>query len=262
MKQLIAPIALSSLVTLSAPSLAFQPLVTDDTGTQGSAANQLEVAFSRERARIGADTERSRSLPIVFTRGISETLDLSVGFSREWIRSPGTAGDASGAGNPTLGAKWRFHESEAGATSWAIKAEVPLPASVASEGAGLGSGKVSGATTLIVTQTTAFGAIHANLGVARDRYRETSGQANTSTIRASIAPVWDLGEQWKLALDLGVESARAQGATLRSRFVELGVIYSPGKDLDFAVGIVRAFDDQNPRTRTDTVNAGATWRFR
>jgi hypothetical protein len=80
--------------------------------------------------------------------------------------------------------------------------------------------------------------------------------------RASIAPVWDVTDQWKLALDLGTQSAHAAGAKVRSNFAELGAIYSPGKDLDFALGILRSCDNDSPRTTTHTATAGVTWRFR
>ena len=76
-----------------------------------------------------------------------------------------------------------------------------------------------------------------------------------------MAPVWDVNEQWKLALDLGTESTRDGGCTLRSNFVELGAIYSPDKDLDFALGVVRRADNDSPHTTTNTVTAGITWRF-
>ena len=43
-------------------------------------------------------------------------------------------------------------------------------------------------------------------------------------------------------------------------YVELGAIYSPSKDLDFALGVIRSLADGN--ARTTQVTAGVTWRFR
>ncbi len=136
-----------------------------------------------------------------------------------------------------------------------------MPVSAGRESSGLGTGKTSGNLTLILTQEVPFGAVHVNAGVGRDRFRNTDDNPNTTYRRASLAPVWDVSEEWKLALDMGVEYAKAAGNTLRSRFVELGAIYSPNKDLDLAVGVIRNSDDDNPRSTTHSMTVGATWRF-
>ena len=85
--------------------------------------------------------------------------------------------------------------------------------------------------------------------------------SNTTTTRASIAPVWDISERWKLALDMGTESARSGGSSVRTNFVELGAIYAPNEDLDFALGLIRSSDNDSPHTTTNTATAGVTWRF-
>ena len=246
---------------LSSPALALQPLITDDTGTQGAGGNQLEFSFSAERAKLDGSTDRTRSVPVVYTRGLSESLDIYAGVAYSWIRPDGSASDTRGASNPSLGAKWRFFDNEASGSSLALKPEILFPVSAGREIDGLGAGKTSGNLTLIYSQDVAFGAVHVNAGVGRDRFRDSEINPDATTTRFSIAPVWDVAEQWKLALDLGAESARAAGSTLRSSFVEFGAIYSPGKDLDFALGLIRAADHASPRTTTYTATAGLTWRF-
>ena len=249
------------LAGLSSPALALQPLITDDTGTQGSGGNQLEFSFSEDRAKTAGSIDRTRSLPVVYTRGLTESLDVYVGAGYSWLRpdSPGT--DTSGGTNPSLGAKWRFYENEESGSSLALKPEIIFPVSSGREVDGLGAGKTSGKLTLIYSQDVPFGAVHLNAGVGRDRYRDSEIKPDTTTTRFSIAPVWDVAEQWKLALDLGTASARAAGSTLRSDYVELGAIYSPGKDLDFALGLIRTVNNDSPRTTTDSATVGLTWRF-
>ncbi|MBS1229989.1 MAG: hypothetical protein H6R17_3266 [Proteobacteria bacterium] len=249
------------LACLSSPVLALQPLITDDTGTQGSGGNQLEFSFGEARAKSDGSTDRTRSLPVVYTRGLSESLDVYVGLNYSWIRPDSPGGDANGGTNPSLGAKWRFYENEESGSSLALKPEILFPVSSGREVDGLGTGKTSGKLTLIYSQDVPFGAVHLNAGVGRDRYRDSEINPDTTTTRFSIAPVWDVAEQWKLALDLGAESARAAGSTLRSNYVELGAIYSPGKDLDFALGLIRSVNNDSPRTTTDTATVGLTWRF-
>ncbi|MBI4290856.1 MAG: transporter [Betaproteobacteria bacterium] len=201
-----------------------------------------------------------RTLPIVYTRGLTETLDVFAGLSHARARSS-TGGGASGAGNPSFGIKWRFYENEETKTSFALKPEVLFPVSAGFERAGLGKGRTSGGVALILTQEVPFGALHVNVGVGHDGYREASNNPDTTTARASFAPVWDLSAQWKLAFDVGTESAHAAGAKVRANFIELGAIYSPSKDLDFALGILRSSDSDNPRATKHTATTGITWRF-
>ena len=79
--------------------------------------------------------------------------------------------------------------------------------------------------------------------------------------RASVTPVWDVNEQWKLACEPGIESAKAAGERVRTSFYQVGAIYSPNSNVDLALGLMRSRDDASPKTRTDTVSAGLTWRF-
>lgn len=261
-RQLAAQVALVTLAGLSLPVSAFQPLITDDTGTQGSGGNQLEFSLNEDRAKLAGNIERLRTMPIVYTRGLTEALDVFAGLNYARIRTSISVGDASGGGNPSFGAKWRFYQNEQSNTSFALKPELRLPVSAGREGAGLGTGRTSGNLTFILTQDVPFGAVHINAGVGRERYRDPLSYPDTATTRASIAPVWDVSDQWKLAVDLGTQSARAAGVKVRSNFAELGAIYSPSIDLDFALGIVRTSDNDSPRTTTHTATAGLTWRFR
>ncbi|MBE0614089.1 MAG: transporter [Burkholderiales bacterium] len=240
---------------------AFQPLVTDDTGTQGDGRKQLEAAFTLDRAASAGNTVRTQTLPLVYTAGVAEALDVFAGWNHARIRSNDSGGDASGGANPAFGIKWRFYENQAGKTSIALKPEVLFPVSAGRESAGLGRGKTSGNLTLVLTREVSFGAIHINAGAGRDRYRDTSSNPDTTRTRASIAPVLNLTQQWKLALDMGTESAHAGGARVRTDFVELGAIYSPGKDLDVALGIIRSSDNDTPLTTTHAATVGIAWRF-
>lgn len=261
MKRLTVQVALLILAGFSASVSAFHPLITDDTGTQGRGGNQLESLLSADRKNVAGNIERVRILPIVYSRGVTETVDLFAGLSYARVRTSSPEGNGSGGSNPLLGAKWRFYENEESKTSLAVKPEVLFPVSSDREGAGLGKGETSGSLTLILSQEAPFGAIHVNIGAGRDRYRDSLNNPNTTTTRASIAPVWNLNGQWKLALDLGTESAHSSGTRVRSSFLELGAIYALSRDLEFALGIVRSIDNHSPRTTTHTATVGMTWRF-
>lgn len=261
----------SAFVTLAAAlalagsaqsALAFQPLITDDTGTQGTGGNQLEFGMTEDKAVQGATTTKTRTVPLTYTRGVTDTLDLYVAGSSVRINSTNTAANAGGGGNPALGGKWRFYENEASKTSLGFKQEFRLPVSTDKERLSLGVGKTSFSSTVILTQEVPFGAVHANLWSSRDRYEDTAVNANATTTRFSVAPVWEVTEQFKLALDGGTETRRTDAASTRSRTLEVGAVYSPSKDLDFALGLIRKTDNAAARTVTNSVTGGVTWRFK
>ena len=250
------------LAALSPAAFAFQPLITDDTGTQGTGGNQLEFSFNKDRATSSSDTADISTLPLVYTRGVSETFDLFLAANHTRIRSSIPDTDASDSGNPSFGAKWRFYDNEESKTSLGLKPEIRLPVSASKEAAGLGTGRTSYGVTLILTQEVPFGAVHANLATGRDRFRDNAANPDATTARASLAPVWDIDEHWKLALDVGRETENAGGNKLRTHFAEIGAIFSPNKDLDFALGIIRRNDNADPRTTTTSATLGVTWRFK
>ncbi|MES2771676.1 MAG: transporter [Pseudomonadota bacterium] len=251
-----------SLVLSTSSALAFQPLFTDDTGTQGAYGKQLEFSLEAERTDTGEDVVKTRGLPFVFTYGLADTLDFFVGLNYLRIHSAATESEVHGQGNPVLGAKWRFYEHEAARLSFALKPEITLPVSSQRESIGLGQGKTSYGLTAIASQEFDFGAIHANFGLAQQRYQDSESNPNSTTTHWSIAPVWNLSEQWKVAADLGVDLSKAAGVKSRSLAFELGLIYSPSKDIDLAAGLIKSMDDQNPRTVSKLLTTGVTWRFR
>lgn len=258
---------LAMLAAFSTPS--FAQLVTDDTGTQGTGGNELEISYGRDRTKAGGDTERAHSVSAAYTYGVTDTVDVSVGIPYSRIRSrfhdEDDNGDefiahdrARGFGNTVLGAKWRFFENEESGTSLAIAPEFSIPVSSRRENEGLGTGKTSGSLTFILSQELPFGAIHFNAGVGRDRYRH---EDNATNKHFSVSPVWNITEQWALALDVGVDLSRSGGHTVRSKYADIDVTYSLSKDLDLQFGFMRTTDDEHPKAKTNSVAVVATWRF-
>ncbi len=254
--------AAALLLTMSVPSSwAFQPLVTDDTGTQGQGQNQLEFAFSDDRIEQSGVLSSSRVLPLTYTRGLSETLDIWLGVNHTHLNSDALGTEfISGNGNPSVGLKWRFHENETSKTSLAMKAELGLPVNPDREAAGLGNGRGYYMLTAILMQETSFGAILVNLASGQVRYSDTLDNPDVTLLRASLAPVWQVNDQWKLALDMGNTRESASNMQTFTRFIEIGAIYSPDKDLDIAFGFINRRDDSS--TSNTGITCGITWRFR
>lgn len=241
------------------PAFGLQPLITDDTGTQGSDQYQLELAGSRQWRRLDGVTNSLTTVPLTFTYGFADTADVFVQISRVRIHDPQV--ERTGAGNSALGVKWRLQESPDGRLSLGLKPELWLPVSEQDEASSLGYGRTSAALTMILSQQTAFGALHFNVAVSRGRSRDRQASPDIDTYRASLAPLWDLSEQWKVALDAGIESARSDGNSQRMTFVELAGIYLPHPDVELALGLARAVDNASPRMRSLQAILGLTLRF-
>lgn len=253
---------LSVVFWLPASTWAFQPLVTDDTGTQGEGGKQFELGYTRFVETEPGTKAAAVFLPVVYTRGLSDGIDLSFGGSYVQFRPPAPGATESDIGNLATALKWRFFENQTGDLSLAFKPEIRFPVSSGAEDRSLGSGKVNGGAALLLTQNTGFGAVHANLAINSQHFKLAGNQnVHRETLwRLSVAPVWDVSENWKLALDAGLITNPHRAEKPRMGYVELGSIYSSSKDMDLAAGIIR--DVRHRGHDVISVTLGMTWRFR
>lgn len=254
--------ALGCIALVPGYACAFQPLITDDTGTQGTGGNQIEVGYNRTMETVAGTKTVTGEVPLVYTRGITDVLDVYVGAPYQKIDVPAPSPSARGWGNTALGVKWRFYENEASKLSFALKPELRLPVSEARETRGLGTARATYSAGLLATQETTFGALHANLAVERVTHADSALDAaeRRTLYRASLAPVWDVTAHWKLALDAGWVTNPDPSAHRYLGYIEIGTIYAPAKDVEIALGIVRNFHDGSVSATQATL--GLTWRFR
>jgi len=250
------------LALLPCSASALQPLITDDTGTQGAGGNQVEIAWSRSVEKEPGTTNVSRTLQLVFTRGWTDTLDLYAGGAF-LHNSPATPGlPQSGMGNVVAGLKWRFHEHEKSGVSLAIKPELQFPVSSRAEDRGLGSARTNAAVALLLTRETGYGAIHANLALAGQRFRHAASRElhRDHRWRLSLAPVFEVTERWRIAVDAGLVTNPHRAEKSAMAYIEAGVIYSPADDLELAAGLIR--DAWHQGHHVYQIAVGVTWRFR
>jgi hypothetical protein len=236
----------------SGPALACHPLITDDTGTQGVGVNQIEVGYDYDRSTLDGVTDGGHSLPITYTRGVTEELDLFLGVAR--LSSP-----VRGWGNAGLGAKWRFYDNEASGLSLGLEPKIQLPVSGDDEAKGLGNGKTSYSLAFLATQNTSFGLVLVNLAAGQDNFADDTMPDRKTTYRLSVAPLWQVSDVWRLALDMGVMTNPDRSQKYRMGYMELGAIYSPNQNLDLSLGVIRGVMD-GPVQNT-TVTSEVTWRF-
>jgi hypothetical protein len=250
------------LAWLPCSAAALQPLITDDTGTQGSGGNQVELAWSRSIEKEPGSRNVIGGIQVLYTRGMTDALDLYAGgaFLRNSPAAPGTP--QHGPGNAVAGLKWRFHEDEKKGLSLALRPEIQFPASARAEDRGLGSAAGNAAIALLLTQQTGFGAVHANLALASQRFRRDGNRDlhRDRVWRLSLAPVFEVTERWQIAVDAGLVTNPHRAERSGMAYVETGVIYSPEKNLELAAGLIRDVGHQGHHVYQVTV--GMTWRFR
>jgi hypothetical protein len=252
-----APGLLSCL--LPALACAYQPLVTDDTGTQGAGGHQLEAAYDRTVERSHGARATTQEVPLTYTYGVTEALDLFVGLARQRVAPDAPAAAEHGWSNTAVGAKWRFFDDEAAKLSFALRPEIRLPVSRNRETRGLGTARTSYGLGLLMTQETGFGAVHANLAAERVNYADPAlnGAERRTRYRLSVAPVWDVTKEWALALDAGLITNPERGERARMGYIEAGTIYALRKNLEIALGVIR--DVMDGGASTTRVTVGITW---
>jgi hypothetical protein len=247
-------VVLAIPATICATAHAAQPLVTDDTFTQGRGRYQLEVEGETSRDREnGGPTAEETGVTTTFTYGATDPLDVFVTVPYFRVSEDRTH---EGLADVSLGAKWRFFER--GADSLGLKPEIAF--ATGEEQHGLGSGATAYSLTFIATRDVPPWVLLVNLGYD---YRDFHGREERETERRSLWRVstggWlKIAEGWKLVADLGIERNSERGGSSDPVFALAGIIYSPNKDLDFDLGYKHAIND----TETDrTILLGVTWRF-
>ncbi|HSF48417.1 MAG TPA: transporter [Burkholderiales bacterium] len=250
----LGTLALAIWAVLSAAAYANQPLVTDDTFTQGPGRYQLEVEGETSRDRQnGGPTAEETGVTMKFTYGATDPLDLFVTVPYFRVSEDRTH---EGLADVSLGAKWRFFER--GANSLGLKPEIAF--ATGEEQHGLGGDATTYSLTFLVTRGVPLLVLLFNLGYD---YRDFHGREERDAERRSLWRVstggWlNVAERWRLVADLGIERNSERGGSSDPAFALAGIVYSPNKDLDFDLGYKHAIND----TETDrTILLGVTWRF-
>lgn len=240
----------AALLALAGTAHAGHPLVSDDTGTQGSGHWQLEVNTDHTRVRDAGSTSWERQLNTALTYGVTENLDVSINVP--WLSNSASGSSSErGVGDTTLLAKWRFMDNGQG-WSLGLRPEITLPSG--SESKGLGNGRATAALTLISTYESGPWTWLANAGLT---YNDNKAGDRKQLWAVSTAVLYNLNDQWTLAADIGASRAAEQGAS-PEKFGLLGVIYHVNDDLDVDLGWQRSLGADPV---ANTLGAGVTLRW-
>lgn len=214
---------LAALLMLRIPSApAGHPMLSEDTGTQGSGNYELELGYDWSRL----DADRSFLFQPQLSYGASATLDLIVQPS--WLRNTDPSGARSqGLGDTNLDFKWRFFG--AAPLSVGVRAGLELP--TAQAGLGLPAGTVGEHAIVVATLDAAPWSVTMNAGLA---HLPLSPAARSNLYHVSAATQYTLNEHLILVLESSADGNpdNAQRSCLCVALAGLIYTVRPGLDLD------------------------------
>jgi len=217
----IAIVAVAGIAA-ARPAIAGHPMLTEDTGTQGTGNFELELGYSW--ARDGGD--RFFVFQPQLSYGLTPSLDLIAQPS--WLSNDTTADSrVHGLGDTALDVKWRFFGSDP--FSLAVRAGATLATS--ENDLGLPSGTVATHATLVATLDVAPFTIDANLGYARN---PDAAGLRRSLYHASAAALYACTERLSFVIDMDADSNADTSRSMWPAVALLGAIYTlrPGLDID------------------------------
>jgi hypothetical protein len=257
--QIFTIIIIAGLLALAAtPASAILPLITDDTGTQrpNKTTHQVEFSYDRLRDSDAGLTVKSSVPGFTYTYGISDPLDIYFGTTYARVTADNPASRISGQGDTGLGIKWRFYEKDN--LSFAVKPQITF--ATGNENKGLGTGRTSGAMTLILTYEAEPVTWLANVAYTRNNYKLAADSAanRSDLVRVSAAALFKVHDKARLFADIGSTTNSDRTSNTPPAYFLTGFIYSPNKDIDFDLGV--KFGINRPEVDR-TWSVGATFRF-
>lgn len=242
-------------LTLAARNVqAANPLITDDTGTQGAGKAQLEFTGEYNRSEQDGAVTKTITAPTmpVLTVGVLEDVDAVAGIGWQQVKTEadGVTDTQSGANDLGVDIKWRFHEN----SEWSLALKPGATFATGDAKKGLGNGKATGRLYLLATRQAGPLALHLNLGYIRNN--NSLGQRQ-DLFHLSGAGEWKCLPSFKLVGDLGIESRRQTGGQ-DPAYALAGVIWSPLERLDLDAGIKKVM---NSPAKEYALSTGVTTRF-
>ena len=274
-------VMLVALSCVSLPTMAFEPLNTDDAGTIGKNVNQIEQYFYVLHNNVagnpgGAATPgeefrgigNAKAFPLTYTYGLSESTEMSLATT--YYSTP--RGSYAPFANNILGLKWRFMGDGGSGLGMAIKPMITLPASTSQQVQGLGLAKTNYELNYILSYYWDSFQVHTNISYARNPYNKNypiSGSYapyQTNLISGSIAPVWIVSTWLKLALDIGSSIDTSPNSGAVNDYGMVAAIFSINKNIDIGLSYLQSGTTPSNAVSgkgitSDRSEIGVTWRF-
>ena len=216
------PVSLVVLGLHVVAAWAGHPMMTEDTGTQGTGNAELELGYAQSTSGSGGASLFQPQL----SYGVTPALDLIV--QPAWQSVAGGAGGRVHAfGDTNLDVKWRFM----GASPWSLGVRAGLVVPTSQEGLGIPHDRVAAHAVLVGTADLTPVTLNANLGMAR---APTDAGGRTDLYHASLAALYSVNEKLFLLADAAADTnPLSTGSTWQGTLLT-GLIYTlrPGLDLD------------------------------
>lgn len=242
----IQHISFVTCLGFSVSAYAAHPLVSDDTGTQGVGAYQVELNTDW----LKDEGVKTRTATTTLTKGVLENLDL-------YLNMPYALSEPNGFNDVSIGLKWRFLEADG--FSLGLKPEFRLASG--DQEKGLGDGRSGEALSLIAQYEWGAWTWLFNVGSERHRFSDPTAQDESRRYinKSSVALMYEINEQWHAVVDTGISSHETKAEKKDPRFMLLGLIHHVNDDLDLDVGYKKSLNS----TETDRqIGVGVTYRFK
>ena len=226
---------------------AAHPLITDDTGTQGTGKFELEVNVEYSNDNGDSTTQFAASL----SSGIRENIDLVIGAPYQSLRTRNDAGGwttEDGISDILVELKWRFYEKDG--LGFALKPGIILPTGY--EDKGLGDGKPAYSLFFVTTREIDPLILHFNLGYIKNR-RELR-----DIWHYSLAGEYEVTKPLTIVANIGGETNPDRESNVNPLFLLGGLIYSIAENFDVDFGIKTGL---NKAEADYTLLAGIILRF-
>lgn len=223
-------------------ALAGHPLLTEDTGTQGTGHVQLELTHDLSHAKDAASDARTQRFNAVLSVGLAENLDAiaALPYERLTERLDAAAPTSEGLGDMEIAAKWRFYDKDA--LSFALRPGLGLP--TGHEDEGLGAGHVTPSLFAVMTYARAPWTFHLHIGYTHTPHPAPDERNHVS--HASVAVEYKLSGSVRLVSDASLESNAERSGHPGVGSMVLGLIYSVSPNLDIDIGYRKGMTQPAP----------------
>lgn len=226
------------------PAAGF-PLETNDTGTVGSGRSKLEIEAERSLDSAAGQKERTTSLALALTYGLTDTLDVAISQPYEWRSersAPGKTNYVQGIADIQVAAKWRFHED--GPLSFGTKLKLTLPSG--DNAKGLGVKHTSQSLSAFATIAGERSQYLFDVGLT---HRHKEGNARDIVWQVSIGNEHILSGNCKFLSEIGAKTNPDSHNDRLLVFTTLGLSWTVHKKLKLEGGVRLGLTDMDSGTK-------------
>ncbi len=214
-----------------------QPLITDDTGTEGKNGIMFEFATQLGYCKEDNLSYRQAEVPLAITYGLADRLDVVMGipYYKSWFTNNSIA---QGLLDTFFEFKWQFFNQKK--ASFALKPGFTLP--TGNNEHNFGTGKVTYSLVLVGTHSFGDLSLHYNLGYVRNA---NVYQERLNLWQISVASELELSQKFTAVMDMGFERNSTRHSTRPPGFLLAGLIYSLTDEILLDVGVKTCLNDED-----------------